>query len=158
MSWIATAVDMSWSFVLMNVNSIVFRAVSRSFRCLDAGSILIDNWYISSSHQDGISGTAWCLPSIRIINDYWFWTSIIRCFHLYIFAFHLIQILSTHLRILSQIMKERRLLAEQQAMREQNTDGKNAMDESTGTALLGASPSSFKKPTAAERIGYRKPR
>jgi hypothetical protein len=55
-------------------------------------------------------------------------------------------------------MKERRQLAEQQAMREQNTDGKDAMDESTGPALLGASPSSFKKPTAAERIGYRKPR
>lgn len=66
--------------------------------------------------------------------------------------------LNTSALVLLQIMKERRLLAEQQAMREQNTDGKGAMDESTGPVLLGASPSSFKKPTAAERIGYRKPR
>ena len=54
-------------------------------------------------------------------------------------------------------MKERRLLAEQQAMREENNTDNSQPD---GSALLGASPSSFasKKPTAAERIGYRRPR
>jgi hypothetical protein len=62
-----------------------------------------------------------------------------------------------------KIMKERRLLAEQQAMREEKKQGeKTDQQQPQGTALLGASPSSFmssnKKPSAAERIGYRRPR
>ena len=61
-----------------------------------------------------------------------------------------------------QIMKERRLLAEQQAMREENNTDNSQQhhQQPDGSALLGASPSSFasKKPTAAERIGYRRPR
>lgn len=60
-------------------------------------------------------------------------------------------------------MKERRLVAEQQAMREQHTDNSQQQQQHQQpdrSALLGASPSSFasKKPTAAERIGYRRPR
>lgn len=61
-------------------------------------------------------------------------------------------------------MKERRLVAEQQAMREQHTDNSQQQQhqhqQPDTSALLGASPSSFasKKPTAAERIGYRRPR
>ena len=43
-------------------------------------------------------------------------------------------------------------------MRDQNTDEKDAMDESKEASLLGASPSNFKKSSAAERIGYRRPR
>eukprot|EP00956_Cyclotella_meneghiniana_P031200 scaffold81092_cov64-Cyclotella_meneghiniana.AAC.2 len=61
-----------------------------------------------------------------------------------------------------KIMKERRLLAEQQAMREENNTDNSQQhhQQPDGSALLGASPSSFasKKPTAAERIGYRRPR
>lgn len=55
-------------------------------------------------------------------------------------------------------MKERRIHAEKQVMRGQKTDEKDAMDESTGAAMLGVSPSNFKKSSAAERIGYRRPR
>jgi hypothetical protein len=57
-------------------------------------------------------------------------------------------------------MKERRHLAEQQAMREQTTNESSYQQQSDRSALLGASPSSFmsKQPTAAERIGYRRPR
>lgn len=59
-------------------------------------------------------------------------------------------------------MKERRLVAEQQAMREQHTDNSQQQQhqQPDRSALLGASPSSFacKKQTAAERIGYRRPR
>jgi hypothetical protein len=59
-------------------------------------------------------------------------------------------------RLFLQIMKERRLQAEQQAMREQT----NESISQPGAALLGASPSSFvsKKVSATERIGYRRPR
>ncbi|KAL3792852.1 hypothetical protein HJC23_004777 [Cyclotella cryptica] len=63
-----------------------------------------------------------------------------------------------------KIMRERRILAEQQAMREQPHHGEQTQQAqpSQGTALLGASPSSLmsshKKTSAAERIGYRRPR
>eukprot|EP01082_Thalassiosira_pseudonana_P016114 g13672.t1 g13672 contig9:176445-177050(+) len=56
-----------------------------------------------------------------------------------------------------KIMKERRLLAEQQAMKEL---AQQQRQQGAGRgATLGVSPSSFmssqKKPSAAERIGYK---
>ena len=63
-------------------------------------------------------------------------------------------------------MKERRLIAErkaaQQQLNQQRQHEQQPYSELQGSDLLGASPSSFvstqKKPTAAERIGYRRPR
>ncbi|KAL7545537.1 hypothetical protein ACHAWF_008886 [Thalassiosira exigua] len=51
-----------------------------------------------------------------------------------------------------KIMKERRLIAEQQAMKE------SQQPEYLGTATPSSFMSSQKKPSAAERIGYRRPR
>eukprot|EP00579_Thalassiosira_antarctica_P008027 CAMPEP_0201886210 /NCGR_PEP_ID=MMETSP0902-20130614/21533_1 /ASSEMBLY_ACC=CAM_ASM_000551 /TAXON_ID=420261 /ORGANISM="Thalassiosira antarctica, Strain CCMP982" /LENGTH=79 /DNA_ID=CAMNT_0048415729 /DNA_START=45 /DNA_END=284 /DNA_ORIENTATION=- len=58
-----------------------------------------------------------------------------------------------------KIMKDRRLIAEQQAMREQS----HHQQQNTGSDFLGSATSSSymstqKKPSAAERIGYRRPR
>ena len=59
-----------------------------------------------------------------------------------------------------QIMKERKSLAEQLAMKGQTTHQKNTPNNNSNSSFsFGVSPvSSQKRPSAAERIGYQRPR
>ena len=61
-------------------------------------------------------------------------------------------------QIIMQIMKERKSLAEQLAMKEQTTKQKNAPNNTSDSFSFGVSPVSSQKKSAAERIGYRGPR
>jgi len=71
--------------------------------------------------------------------------------------------IKTHLvlatqQIIMQIMKERKSLAEQLAMKEQTTKQKNTPNNNSDSFSFGVSPVSSQKKSAAERIGYLGPR